>query len=95
MAKPNFTQDDISILAVKLLDKLFEATEGDEWEVREIMYIYSRIEDGSYDLTNIPLRNNVIQHLLALEFISINSNRTSISITNMGKNYIYNDSQIN
>lgn len=95
MAKPNFTQDDISILAVKLLDKLYESTEGDEWEVREIMYIYSRIEDGSYDLTNIPLRNNVIQHLLALEFISINSNRTSISITNMGKNYIYNDAQIN
>ncbi len=67
MAKPNFTIDDISKLANKLIIKLYEATECDEWEVKEIDDIYSQIEDKSYDLTNTPLRNNVIQQLLAQE----------------------------
>lgn len=90
MGNPNFTSTDISKLATKLLHKLYEATEGDEWESREIEDIYSRI-DGSYDLKNIALRNNVIQHLLAQEFISISPDRTAISITNLGKIYIYNN----
>ncbi len=91
MAKPNFTPDDISVLANKFLHKLYEATEGDKWEIREIHDIYSQIEGGSYDLTNIALRNNVIQHLLALESISISPERTTASITNKGKNIIYNN----
>ncbi len=89
MAKPNFTIDDISKLADELILKLYEATEGDEWEVREIDDIYSQIAVKSYDLTNIPLRNNVIQHLLAQEFISISPERMAVSITNKGKKHVY------
>lgn len=90
MGNPNFTFNDINNLANKLLHKLYEATEGDEWESREIEDIYSQIVDGSYDQKNIALRNNVIQLLLSQEFIAISPDKTAISITSTGKFRIYN-----
>ncbi len=92
MVKPNFTPKDINKISLKFLHKLYEATQGDEWEIREIDDLYSQIEAGSYDLTNIPLKNNVIQHLLAKGLINIEPDRKSISITNKGKDYIYEES---
>lgn len=89
MVKPNFNHEDIEKIAQNFLIKLYESTEGDEWEDRPIDNIYSEIDYKSYDLTNISLRNNVLQYLLAHERIAIDPDRTLVNITFIGKQHYY------
>lgn len=89
MVKPSFNAEDIEKLSQNFLIKLFESTGGDEWEERPIENIYSEIDNKTYDLTNIALRNNVLQYLLAHERIAIDADRTLVSITFIGKQHYY------
>jgi hypothetical protein len=83
----NFSVDAIQQLAQKFLNKLYEITEGDEWEEIDVFNIYKEI-CGDYSPDNVRLRHNVLQCLLADGFIILSHDKSTILITSQGKKYL-------
>lgn len=89
MNNPNFRPGTIVQLAQKLLFAIYDKTEGDQWKPVEVAKIYNKEITGSYDSTNEPLLNNVLQFLLYREFITLDENRQILYITYEGKKHVY------
>jgi hypothetical protein len=83
----NFSIDVIKQLAEKLLNRLYDSTEGDEWEEVDFFNLYKEI-CGDYSPENVRLRHNVLQCLLADEFIILSPDKSTVLITSQGKKHL-------
>ena len=83
----SFTNEEVKELAERLLNKLYEESEGDEWELLDLLSLYKDI-CKSFSSDNIGLRHNVLQCLLAHGFILLSPDKLMISITAQGKRYL-------
>jgi hypothetical protein len=82
-----FSNETVQDLAEKLLMKLYDATEGDEWEEVNFIAIYNEVS-RKYSPDNVRLRHNVLQCLLYDEFIMLAPDKSSVAITSQGKRHL-------
>jgi len=82
-----FSNKTVQDLAEKLLTRLYDATEGDEWEEVNFIAIYNEV-CGEHSPDNVRLRHNVLQCLLVDEFIMLAPDKSSVAITSQGKRHL-------
>jgi hypothetical protein len=90
MANPDFGKDDIKLAADKLLKTLYDESGGNEWNYYDLDALINKVEGMTSEyLKNIPLRQNVLQSLIAEGFVDYKHGpKATIGITYKGKKYL-------
>jgi hypothetical protein len=79
--------DELITMAKNLLDKLYDVSEGDEWFPQSIYNLYNEIR-GNYAESNLRIRNNILQVLVADKLIEVDAAIENIRITSEGKKFL-------